>query len=131
MRVEIFALCDAATADIAGKLNLLGTFDSLFAPSVPFVHPSCALAVRVRFELSDEGTHSLEIRLADSDGKAILPAMRSVIQVKATNDLKTIARNLVLNIQQLKLERFGEYTLDMFCDGKLVASSPLYTVEKK
>ena len=39
MKVEIFALCDAAT-ESQGKLNLLGTFDQLVAGSVPVVHPS-------------------------------------------------------------------------------------------
>jgi|GEM_PF-5568547 hypothetical protein len=27
MKVEIFTLCDAATTDAAGKLNILGSFD--------------------------------------------------------------------------------------------------------
>jgi hypothetical protein len=49
MHVEIFALCDAATVDGAGKLNILGSFDRLSAASEPIVHMQCALALKLRF----------------------------------------------------------------------------------
>ena len=45
MKVEIFTLCDAATVDAAGKLNVLGSFDRLNAATAPVVHPQCALAI--------------------------------------------------------------------------------------
>ncbi len=53
MHAETFALCDAAT-DQGGKLNILGTFDTLYVPSVPAKHASCAIALRVRVEKSEE-----------------------------------------------------------------------------
>ena len=36
MRVEVFSLCNAATAD-AGKLNMLGAFDAIRAAKMPVV----------------------------------------------------------------------------------------------
>jgi hypothetical protein len=50
MKVEIFTLCDAATTDAAGKLNILGSFDRLNATQTPVMHPQCALAIKLRFE---------------------------------------------------------------------------------
>ena len=50
MKVELYVLCDAATADAGGKLNILGVFDRLNAREAPVTHPLCALAVRLRFE---------------------------------------------------------------------------------
>src|SRR2546425_8041034 len=38
MHVQIAALCDAAT-DYNGKLNLLGTFDTVLTQQMPAVHP--------------------------------------------------------------------------------------------
>ena len=54
MRLEIFSLCDAATADF-GKLSMLGVFDTIWAIKIPAVHPQCAIALRVRFEKIERG----------------------------------------------------------------------------
>ncbi len=51
MKVEIFTLCDAATIDAAGKLNVLGSFDRLNSPAEPITHMHCALAIKLRFEM--------------------------------------------------------------------------------
>ena len=56
MKVEVFALCDAAT-ESQGKLNLLGTFDRLVAKQLPVVHPACAVAIRLRFDTMEVAAH--------------------------------------------------------------------------
>jgi hypothetical protein len=48
MNIEVYSLCDAATND-TGKLNLLGSFDTIRAKDMPVVHPQCSVALRVRF----------------------------------------------------------------------------------
>jgi hypothetical protein len=49
MTIQVAVLCDAAT-DYNGKLNLLGTFDTIYAPEMPMQHPQCAVAVRIAFD---------------------------------------------------------------------------------
>ena len=126
MKLELFSLCDAATSDPSGKLNILGAFDSLFSAQAPITHPACAVALRLRFEAADEGTHALEIRLTDSDGKPLLQPIKASIQIPPNSDPRSLARNFVLNFQQLKLSKFGEYAIDLFMDGASVSSIPLY-----
>ena len=41
MNIQVAVLCDAATDD-NGKLNLLGAFDTIYAPQTPAVHPQDA-----------------------------------------------------------------------------------------
>ncbi len=50
MKVGIFTLCDAATVDSSNRLNILGTFDRIYAKQTPIIYPLCALAVKLRFE---------------------------------------------------------------------------------
>jgi hypothetical protein len=57
MNIQVAVLCDAATDD-NGKLNLLGSFDTIYAPQLPAVHPQCAVALRVTFMSGDEGRAS-------------------------------------------------------------------------
>jgi hypothetical protein len=131
MKLEVFTLCDAATADQAGKLNLLGAFDTLFASTAPLTHPACAIAIRLRFGSADEGDHVMELRFVDSDGKQLLQPVKANIQIGPGNESRTLSRNFVLNFQQLKLPKFGEYTIDFLFDSQPVSSIPLYAVENK
>ena len=68
MKVEIFTLCDAATVDAVGKLNILGSFDRLNATAAPVVHPQCSLAIKLRFQRIEEGKKQLRVTFIDQDG---------------------------------------------------------------
>ena len=131
MKLELFTLCDAATADHSGKLNLLGAFDTLFARQAPLTHPSCAVALRMRFDPAEDGTHSLELRFVDSDGKPLLQPMKAPITIVASPDTRTHSRNFIVNFQQLRLPAFGEYRIDLFFDGQAVSTHPLYAIQPK
>ena len=63
---------------------------------------------------------------ADADGKLVMPAIDSSIGVRFGPEDTSTTANLVLNIQQIKLERFGEYTIDIAVDGRQEGSIPLY-----
>src|SRR4029077_13854599 len=125
MKVEIFTLCDAATTDAAGKLNILGSFDRLNAREAPVTHPQCALAIKLRFERVEEGSKRIRIAFVDLDGKSIMPTLDATTQVKFGLNDSTSTASLVLVIQQLKLPRFGEYSIDLAVDDRHEASIPL------
>ena len=80
MNVEIFALCDAAN-DSHGKLNLLGAFDSVWAKTVPAMHPACSVAVRLRFGQFETGEHRVAIHFIDEDGQMSMNPVEGAIQV--------------------------------------------------
>ncbi len=108
MKVEIFTVCDAATSDSGGKLNVLGSFDRINASSVPVTHPLCALAIKMRFERLEEGQKRVRISFMDSDGKAVMPTLDAATQVMFPPDEPSVTACLVLQIQQLKLPNFGD-----------------------
>ena len=129
MKIEVFTLCDAATADQTGKLNLLGAFDTLFAAAAPLTHPACAIALRMRFSPTDAGNRPIELRLVDIDGRSVLPPMKAAVNITPIDDLRTVSRNFILNFQQLKLPKFGEYRVDLFFDDVPSGSIPLYAMQ--
>ncbi len=126
MKVEIFTLCDAATVDAGGKLNILGSFDRLNAKQVPVTHPQCSLAIKLRFERVEEGQKRLRIAFVDSDGVAVMPTIDAATEVRFLGNDSTSTASLALNIQQLKLPRFGEYSIDLAVDDRHEASIPLF-----
>lgn len=129
MNVELFVLCEAAT-DQQGKINILGTFDSIHGRALPVIHSHCTVAVRLRFPKSEEGEHMIKINIIDEDGKPVVPPFETKGNVRFGNIPRTsIAVNMILNLQGLKFASFGEYAVDLSVDGKHIASLPL-TVSK-
>jgi hypothetical protein len=100
LRTEIFVLCDAAT-DNFGKLNLLGTFDIIGVPQVPFAYPACALALRIRFDALEDGEHTIRLRLIDEDGRSIGPAFEVKVTSHIPSEVSYLTHNAVFNLQQL------------------------------
>ena len=128
MDVEAFILCDCAT-DQQGKLNILGAFDRLYTRKIPAVHPACAVAVRLRFSKFEEGEHTIKINLIDADGNPAGPMLERKISVNVPEDDNSCVRNIILNIQGLRLERTGEYRFDFAIDSHQEACLPLKVIE--
>ena len=125
MDVEIAALCEAATEGPRGKLNILGTFDTISAPRFPFAYPHCALAFRIRFSRIEEGNHRIRVNFVDADGKAIIPSLNANIMIKMDPSRDSAVANLVLHINMLKFQKEGRYSIDMAIDGRHEKSLPL------
>ena len=112
MNIQVAVLCDAATDD-NGKLNLLGSFDTIYAPQLPAVHPQCAVALRVTFMSGDEGERKLKLNFVNADGRAIMPPIEIPVTVALPDDAYFLTRNFIVNIQQLKFTEAGLYSVDI------------------
>jgi hypothetical protein len=124
MNVQIAVLCDAAT-DYAGKLNLLGTFDTVVTQQLPAVHPQCSVALRIVFSKVEEGQHKVKMNFVDEDGRFVMPSIDIPVDVMLPPDASFVARNFLINIQQLKFEKPGQYAIDIAVDGRQETSIPL------
>ncbi|MGI8966588.1 MAG: DUF6941 family protein [Limisphaerales bacterium] len=124
MTIQLAVLCDAAT-DYNGKLNILGTFDTIFSSQFPAMHPQCSMAIRVIFSKNEEGQRQLKMNFVDEDGKSIMPPIEMPVEVSVPDDATFISRNFIVNIQQLKFEQSGFYGIDLALDGRHEMSIPL------
>jgi len=124
MKVEVFTLCDAAT-DNRGKLNILGTFDQIYAAKMPVVHPACAIALRMRFDKMEEGEHKVNIKMVNPDGKPVFQPMEGEVHPRMAEDVDSVAVNLILNFQNVKIEEFADYQIDLTVDDEALTSVPL------
>ncbi len=125
MDIELFVVCDAAT-DTAGKLNILGAFDSIVVQAVPATHPQCSVVLRIRFARAEAGKHQIQISLIDADGKAVVPALDAKVNVAfRAAEQQSLATNLIMNLQRLQLKEAGEYSVGVAMDGRHERSIPL------
>ena len=124
MNIQVAVLCDAAT-DNKGKLNLLGTFNSVHTRELPANYPQCSIVLRVVFKRVEEGSHKLRINFVDEDGKFVMPSIELPFDVSVPENDSFAYRNFILNIQRLKFEKFGQHAIDIAIDGRQEASIPL------
>lgn len=124
MDIQVAVLCDAAT-DSHGKLNILGTFDTIFTSQLPAVHPQCSIALRVTFGKIEEGKHQIRLSFVDEDGKPVMRGIEMAVDIMVPDDTIFLSRNFVVNIQQLKFEKPGLYAIEIAMDGRQEGSIPL------
>ena len=125
MFVEIFSLCDASTSE-NGKLNILGAFDTIWVRQFPVLYPHCAVAIRIRFLAVEKGDHKVGLRLIDMDGKDVLPPAGGSMHLDLPAGHSSGSSNLILNIQSMKLDKTGEFSLELSIDGQNALSLPLF-----
>jgi hypothetical protein len=126
MNIQMAVLCDAATSDNE-KLNLLGAFDTIYAPQLPAQHPQCSVALRVTFTPGDEGRRLLTINFINADGQSIMPNVPQIsFEVALPGDLHFLTRNFIASFQQLQFPEAGLYSVDIRFDDVSCASIPLF-----
>jgi len=91
MNIQMAVLCDAAT-DYAGKLNVLGTFDTIITHQLPAFHPQCSIALRITFSKIEEGSHKIKMNFVDEDGKFVMPSIDMPVDIAIPGECNFIAR---------------------------------------
>ena len=127
MNLEIFTLCDAATVS-GGKLNLLGSFDTIAAAHFPCKHPLCAIAIRLRFDLGEEGRHSIQVHFCDPDMRPVMKPMIQEINVQIANERSQTIMH-IWNLFVFELKGAGEYYFELKVDDENISRLPLYVLE--
>jgi hypothetical protein len=128
MRVSVFTLCDYAKAE-GQKMNIIGTFNTMFASQAPIKYPLCALAAILRFEKIEEGAKTVRISFIDTDGKPVMPTLSQQLNVQFSGVQSEATVQFALVMQQINLPHFGEYSIDLAVDGRQEASTPLYVMQ--
>ena len=112
-------LCDTALREAGtNKISLIGTFNGLFAPNFPCVHPSLAVYIALT-----DGRGKVPCRLRMN----ALETGQEVFSLQGQVEFKdpTGVADLIFQIQQLKFEQPGTYALDFIADGELLGTRKL------
>ena len=128
MEIEIFTLADFAQ-DNQSKLTIVGTFDAMQTKNFPHVHPACAIATRLRFSQKETGVHAFKLKLIDTSGKEIIPQIEGNINVSNPANSQYAAINIVINLNQLKFEKEGRYSFELYIDDDWATGLPLNLIK--
>lgn len=130
MEIEIFTLADFAQ-DNNSKLTIVGTFDSIHAKEFPTQHPACSIACRLRFAAKEAGAYEFKLRLIDAAGKETIEPIAGNINIGAPPNGQLSTINIVINFGQLRFEKPGRYSFELYIDGEWKSGLPLFLNELK
>ena len=63
--------------------------------------------------------------LVDEDGRFVMPSIDTMVDVTVPDDANFIVRNFIINIQQLKFDKPGQYSIDIALNNRQELSIPL------
>lgn len=129
MDVQVAVLADYANIAAGDKLNVMGIFDTLFAPAFPTVQPFMVLALRLRLGYEDGGrTHDLAVSLRDEDGREYLRAAAKA-NVPKIEPGRFQNVNQVINFAGMGFGKPGTYAFHVAWDGVEKARIDLIVIE--
>lgn len=129
MKLQIGCLCDAANLSSDGKVNLLGEFDTIWAPRVPHVHLLMYFVAKLRVLASDGSKMDFRFRVVADDGQIISPEIGLQIEGQHPGGGETAGLPIILPIANAMFPEHGTYTFELRCGGAVLAEVPLYVKE--
>ena len=125
MEIEIFTLCDFAQ-DNNSKLTVVGTFDAIHSKQFPFAQQSFSVACRLRFSEKEVGEHDMRLRFIDGAGKEFIKPVEGKMTIPQPKNGQYSAINLVFNFNQVKFDKAGRYSFELYIDDEWESGLPLF-----
>jgi len=125
MEIEIFTLCDFAQ-DNNSKLTVVGTFDSIHSKQFPFVQASFSVACRLRFSEKETGPHDMRLRFTGANKEEVIKPIEGQMNIAKPQNGQYSAVNLVFNFNQVKFEKAGRYSFELYIDDQWTSGLPLF-----
>ncbi len=125
MEIEIFTLCDFAQ-DNSSKLTVVGTFDSINSKQFPFVHSNFSVTCRLRFAEREIGVHDVRLRFIHGNGEELMKPVEAQINIPAPKNGQYSTVNLVFNFSQVKFDKPGRYSFELYIDDEWRSGLPLF-----
>lgn len=126
MQLEFAFLCDAATVDSSGKLNVLGIFDALGGEDFPVRFPRITVVVSCLGLPEERRDHSLNIRLLSPDGQDVLEPLALPVELPTG----TARARMIGELLQVQFEEPGPYSFEVELDGRPLGSIPLKVTQR-
>jgi hypothetical protein len=116
MELKLFLAADYANITREGKLNVMGIFDNIYAPSFPVRHSSMHLVIKLIAELGEPGQpRDFSVKLLDEDANQVFD-LSGKLQIPVGERGRVPEVNLVLALNDVIFPKPGPYAMVLFID---------------
>lgn len=120
-KVQFTITCDYAVLDVSGKLSVLGIFDNITAPQLPYVHPAFFIVSSILSE-EDIKDKKMVITVKRAEDEQVLVSQEIPATAELSKEDKYTTFNAVLQVSQLPIEKTGQYNVETSLDGEVLYS---------
>jgi hypothetical protein len=126
MHVQYVTLCDQIILGQDGRPSLIGVFNHLNVPALPFTLPRLAFAGRILFTADETGrAHTVEVVITGPDGVELARPGGDISLPPAPEGLDSVAVDLPMQFDLFQVEAAGRYTFLLNVDGEKTAAVQL------
>lgn len=126
MHVQYVTLCDQIILGQDGRPSLIGVFNHLNVPALPFTLPRLAFAGRILFTADETGqAHKVEVVITGPDGVELARPGGDISLPPAPAGLESVAVDLPMQFDLFQVEAAGRYTFLLHVDGEKTAAVQL------
>ncbi len=124
MDVKLGMIADYANVSQDGKLNVMGIFSRILAPTFPASHPLLHLILVFSARAGEKGLDKeVRIRLLDGDGKSLMELNGHFPVPDAPGPMVELQQ--IFAIQMLQFPASGDYAFHILVNGETKATLPL------
>jgi len=117
MQLLTILAADYANVAEGGKLNVMGIFTDIYAPTFPVIHPSMFLVVKLSPDFPEYGQQrKLTIALVDEDGKLEIAKITGDIAVPMPVGGHKPEINLTVELKGIVFPKPGRYQFTVLVD---------------
>jgi hypothetical protein len=80
----------------------------------------------LRFSEKEIGEHHMRLRFIDVDGKELIQPIEGNMTIAKSQNGQYSAVNLVFNFNQVKFEKAGRYSFELYIDDDWSSGLPLF-----
>jgi len=123
MKADIITLCHSALAE-GNKFSILGAFNIIYVPSLPYRMPSSVLALRLIFDSTEDGAYQFTISLVGTDGQTLHQLVRRIsvppLPAHISESLHpSTPLSIVCQLPEIELKTHGKQAIDLHLFGGL------------
>ena len=128
MQLQIAVLCDHASTNPEGKLDVHGIFNDLYAPGFPAQQDRMVLVLQIEWDHDDHGRYQFRADLLDPAGQPALSVDGHTDVDSRPLDRPPPRTRLVLPLDQVVFPAPGRYRVRIRLKGKELEGPSLYLV---
>ncbi len=96
--------------------------------TLPFVIPQLTVVLRLRFWPDEPRQHVIRLELIGPDGRAVSQPMDGQLTLQPVDEERSGGYNLIINLQNVRMEEAGEYTVDFHLNKQMEGRLPVCVV---
>jgi hypothetical protein len=130
MEVNFALLAEHVSEGSDGKISVVGIFDQIWTTSSYLTFPRMFAAIRLHASVVEGSEHAIELVIVDDDGHAVLPKSPPIpVSFFPSGPGRPMRGQVVAQFDAIRFPRFGDYELNVFVDGRPLASVPFSVSE--